>query len=339
MRERANWRILVVAAAACAAAATAAGLADAVQRPAKAAHAKAPVVRRIAAAVIVDLCAKAGNATMADGAVVPIWGFARKPAGIACTDPSVGAQLPGPVLDVSRGDVVTLNVTNALVGRTISLEAPGIDLTAGPQDAAPGNTVSLTFTASAEGTYLYDSAGDAGRQQAMGLYGALVVRGSTPGQADGAAFDLERTLVLSELDPAFNAAPDTFDMNAWKPTYWLINGQPYRSDAPTIDAHAGDRLLLRYANAGIDDNTMTMLGLRARLLARDAYALANPFDVVAETFASGATADALVTVPATAAAGTRFPLYNRQLHLTNGLPGGAGYSPGGMLTFVRVVAP
>ena len=49
--------------------------------------------------------------------------------------------------------------------------------------------------------------------------------------------------------------------------------------------------------------------------------------------------DALVTVPASAAAGDRFPLYNRQLHLTNGSPGNPQYyapDGGGMLTFIEV---
>jgi hypothetical protein len=78
---------------------------------------------------------------------------------------------------------------------------------------------------------------------------------------------------------------------------------------------------------------MALLGMHQRVLARDARLLANPFDAVAETIPAGATEDAIATIPP---AGTRFALYNRQLHLTNGVAGGPAHTPGGMLTFVEV---
>jgi hypothetical protein len=82
---------------------------------------------------------------------------------------------------------------------------------------------------------------------------------------------------------------------------------------------------------------MTMLGVDARMVAKDAYVLENPFDVVAQTLPAGATADGIVTIPSGAAAGDRFPLYDRGLHLTNGPLGAPQHAPGGMLTFVKVV--
>jgi FtsP/CotA-like multicopper oxidase with cupredoxin domain len=267
--------------------------------------------RRLQAAAVVNLCAKAADNVSIGATTVTIWGFVLKGAAADCSD--VTAQLPGPVLNVNQGDTVTLNVTNALpAGHPISIEAPGIAFAPGPQDAAVGTTVSLSFTANAEGTYLYESSGDAGRQEAMGLFGALVVHSTTAGLAYGNAFDAEHVLVLSEIDPNLNAAPDTFNMNDWDPTLWLINGQASPDTAP-ITAGAGKRVLLRYANAGIDNNTMTLLGLHERMIGQDANALANPFDVVSETFPSGETAEALVAIPAGAASGTKYALYNRQL--------------------------
>ena len=285
------------------------------------------------AASSIDLCAKAGSATMPDGESVDIWGFALK-SGTGCDDAGVVAQLPGPELDVNQGDDVTLNVTNTL-DRPISIEVPGIDFDPGPTDVAAGATVALSFHAGSEGTYLYDSAGDAGRQAAMGLYGAMVVHSSSANQAYGNAFDLERVLVLSEIDPELNSGPDAFVMNNWSPKYWLINGKAY-PDTPMIDVASGQKLLLRYLNAGSDNNTVTMLGLRQRVLARDAYALADPFDVVTQTFPSGETSDALITIPVGAAAGSKFPVYNRNLQLANGSPGASNHSPGGMMTFIHV---
>ena len=101
-----------------------------------------------------------------------------------------------PEVDVDENDSVTINVTNALPsGHTISVEAPGLSFDAGASDAAVGGTVSRTFTAAAPGTYLYQSAGDAGRQTAMGLYGASSSVRRTAGRAyddPASAYDVGR---------------------------------------------------------------------------------------------------------------------------------------------------
>jgi len=276
--------------------------------------------RTLAAAdVSVDLCAVAGSTTMSDSTLIPIWGFAPMPATNNCDDAT--PQLPGPEIDAVAGNVVTLNVTNDIDGHTISLEAAGIDVdpSASTPDAPTDQTASITFTAG-EGTYLYDSAGDSGRQQAMGLYGAIVFGSATPGQAYGVPVDAQRTLVLSEIDPGFNANPDGFDMNGWHPSRWLINGKDAPGSGP-ISAPPG-ALLLRYVNAGVDHNTIALLGLHERMLARDGFRLDNPYDVVSETFPAAETGDALVNIPASPS-GTQFPLYNQ-----NGKPG--------MTTFLQV---
>jgi FtsP/CotA-like multicopper oxidase with cupredoxin domain len=180
----------------------------------------------------------------------------------------------------------------------------------------------------------------------MGLAGALIVRPTSapdtpiPGQAYGSpttAFDVEATLVLSAVDPAFNNAPDTFDLHTYRATSWLVNGQPYPNAG--ITATAGQRLLLRYLNAGYDNTSMALLGMHQRVIARDARPLGNPFLAVAETIPAGATEDAIATVPAGAPPSPNgFPLYNRNLHLTNGPQSGPSPSPatgGGMLTFIH----
>jgi FtsP/CotA-like multicopper oxidase with cupredoxin domain len=179
-----------------------------------------------AAPVSINLCATAGTVTMPGGVTVPIWGFSSGGTGATPDCSSVTATLPGPMLSVNEGDVVTVNIANALpaasgaVGHAVSFEIPGTDVGAGPVTAAVGATLTRTFTANRPGTFLYQSGGDAGRQEAMGLYGALIVRPATggapiAGQAyhpASTAYDVEAALVLSALDPAFSAAPDTFDM-------------------------------------------------------------------------------------------------------------------------------
>jgi FtsP/CotA-like multicopper oxidase with cupredoxin domain len=283
----------------------------------------------------ISLCATTGTVDLPGQSGVTIWGFVRNESG-DCSAEHGHATLPGPVLSVDQGDTVTLNVMNDLpAGHTLSFEVPGLNFTAGDTDAGVGDPVTRTFTASAPGTYLYQSVGDGERQTAMGLYGALVVHSSTSGQAYGttdSAYDVPATLVLSAIDPAFNADPDGFDMRSYAPTYWLINGEAY-PDTDVIHAAAGQKLLLRYLNAGHDNTTMTLLGMDERVIARDAHLVPNAFDANAETIPAGQTEDVVTTVPAGSSGLTHgFPLYNRQLHLVNGAPSA---SPGGMMTFIQ----
>jgi len=292
-----------------------------------------------AATVPIELCAIDGAATLVGSVSVPIWGFANPTSPGNCSGAT--ATLPGPQLVVNEGDSVSVKVINALPpGHTLTFEAPGINFDPGGTDAAVGASVTMTFTATNPGTYLYTSAGDAGRQQAMGLAGLLIVRSATAGQAyDDAttAYDREAPLVLGAVDPAFNNDPDNFNLHDYHATYWLINGKSY-PDVPAIGG-SGPRVLLRYVNAGYDNTTMMLLGTHERVVARSAHLLNNPFGASAETIPAGATEDTIVTVPSSAPPSTNgFPLFNRQLHLTNGEQTGVNPSPltgGGMLTFIQ----
>jgi len=298
-----------------------------------------------AAPVAIELCATTGSVTFAgEPAPVPIWGFGVPATPGDCT--TATASLPGPLLTVNQGDTVTLTVRNTLpagagdVTHALRMEIPGVTFDPGPTDAAVGDSVTVTFTASAPGTYQYQSGGDAGRQEAMGLSGAMIVRPPTAGQAYGpatTAYDVEALLVLSAVDPAFNAAPDTFDLHGYRATSWLVNGLPYPNAG--ITATAGQRVLLRYVNAGFDNSSMALLGLHQQVIARDARLLTNPQLTAAETIPAGGTEDAIATVPATAPPSPHgFPVYNRHLHLTSGPQTGPTPTPatgGGMLTFIH----
>ena len=67
----------------------------------------------------------------------------------------------------------------------------------------------------------------------MGLAGALIVLpadGSAYGSQTGypdTKYDDDAVLVMSEIDPAFNASPASFDMRNFAPKYRLFNGKPY----------------------------------------------------------------------------------------------------------------
>ena len=99
-------------------------------------------------------------------------------------------QVPGPTMIVTEGQPVTINLTNNLptaAGNT-SILFPGFNVStsctaatpAGQQglltcEAAPGSTVTYTFTASTPGTHAYYSGTQGDLQVEMGLYGAIVV--------------------------------------------------------------------------------------------------------------------------------------------------------------------
>ncbi len=282
-----------------------------------------------------ELWAMTGTLSLPDGATVPIWGYADNPAG--------PAQLPGPALVVSQTETVHVVLHNDLAGNT-ALAFPGQDLVPDLVGVAPGGTVTYTFGADAPGTFSYEAGllASGARQVAMGLYGALIVRPA--GHPDWAyddpatAFDDEALLVFSEIDPDLNNDPAGFRLQEFKADYWLLNGAAYPGTAP-ISTTAGSRVLLRTLNAGVDHRAVGLLGLHQTVLAMDGYPLAYPYMVVAETVAAGQSLDLLVSVPAGAAPGTRYPLYETGQHLHNSgqmLPAGNAVAFGGILTFLAL---
>jgi FtsP/CotA-like multicopper oxidase with cupredoxin domain len=274
----------------------------------------------------IDLCAKTGTLAVG-GSSVNIWGYA---VGTCAT---AGAPtLPGPALTATVGDNVTVRLHNSLSQPT-SLVFPGqLGLVPDTAGVAPGGSKTYTFTASEPGSYLYESGTASARQVPLGLHGALVVRPAAAGQAYGAgtAYDREAILVLSEIDPALHASPTGYNVANFKPRHWLINGRAY-PETDLIAAGAGQDLLLRWLNAGNEHHTMAVLGASQRVIAKDAVPERHPYGAVAETVPTGSTVDAIVRVPAGSPAGTRLPLYSREMRQTND-----GTFPGGMLTYVEV---
>ena len=149
------------------------------------------------------------------------------------------------------------------------------------------------------------------------------------------AYDDEVALVLSEIDPNLNnsANPAAFDIRDYKPKYWLINGKAY-PDTDGILTTAGNRVLMRYINAGLEPHTMNLLGLDQSLLGVDGTPLPYSRRVTANTVAPGQTVDALAYIPAATLDGSRLALYDGSFLTKNN--GAAGF--GGMLAFLTVSA-
>jgi hypothetical protein len=136
-----------------------------------------------------NLTAQQAFLNQPDGEAIYSWGYgcAIAPAGFAPTLAGQNCptmQVPGPTLIVTEGQSVQVNLLNGLptaAGNT-SILFPGFNVTptggvAGllTQEAAPGTTVTYTFTASAPGTHAYYSGTQGDLQIEMGLYGAIIV--------------------------------------------------------------------------------------------------------------------------------------------------------------------
>jgi len=138
-------------------------------------------------------------------------------AGASCST----MQVPGPTLIVTEGQQVTVHLYNGLpaaAGNT-SLLFPGFTVsTSGgvagllTREAAPGSTVTYTFTATAPGTRAYYSGTQGDLQVEMGLYGAIIVLPATiPAECTSGvhASNLAAEAHWGETD--FRLAPAAYD--------------------------------------------------------------------------------------------------------------------------------
>jgi FtsP/CotA-like multicopper oxidase with cupredoxin domain len=139
-----------------------------------------------------NLTASTASISQPDGQAVYSWGYGctatsgpvYSPSTITTTPTCSTMQIPGPTLIVTEGQTVTVTLTNQLptsAGNT-SILFPGFNVaTSGgvagllTQEAAPGGTVTYTFTAGSPGTRAYYSGTQGDLQVEMGLYGAIIV--------------------------------------------------------------------------------------------------------------------------------------------------------------------
>ena len=278
-----------------------------------------------------NLYAMTGSTSLPGGASVPVWGYSSTSSG-PLTQPG------GPVLVVNQGETVSVTLHNVNIPENTAVLFLGQSMIPDLAGVGAGGSKTYTFVAGQAGTFLYESGliENSQHQVAMGMYGALVVRPATTGQAyDSAstAFNEEAVLVLGEIDPALNnsASPAGFDMRNYHPRYWLINGKSYpQTDA--VSTAAGHKVLLRYVNAGLQVHSMSVLGMRQGMIAIDGNPLSYARNMVAESIGPGRSMDTIVIVPASAGDGSKFAVYEASFLQHNNITAGFG----GMLTFLNV---
>lgn len=285
--------------------------------------------------------------------VVQMWGFAL--------DSSFGAMdgivnVPGPTLTLTPGDqTLTIYLDNNLP-ENISLLIPSLHMTnataATPTRRGDGRAISMTYETPAgnsspvsyrwinvdSGTYLYMSGTNPAKQVQMGLYGALTKDQAASTAYTGVPYDKEIILFYSEIDPSMHTAIAADDYGTGKTItsainydakYFLVNGSPYPTTASVIRGadNPGDRMLLRFLNAGLDTHVPSTLGAYMQIVAEDGRPLLYPQERYTLPLPSGKTADAILVTDDTG----KYVVYDRRLNLTN-----YASAEGGMLTYVGV---
>ncbi|MBI5445816.1 MAG: hypothetical protein HY900_31945, partial [Deltaproteobacteria bacterium] len=314
------------------------------------------------------LCAGATAKEMPDGAVVTMWGFAQDNNNNLSDGCGGQPQVPGPELVVLpedstglivhlRNDLPVLNGEQVRVSLFIqgqASSAAGAPATAFFTDAQsrerarsfieealPGAPVTYVWREFKPGTYLYMSGTHPAVQVQMGLYG-MACKDAGPGLAyAGVPYDRAVALLYSEIDPGLHAAVQADDYGPGKsvtstfnyhPEYFLVNGEPYvRGVTPEIPAgNVGQRILIRFANAGLQPHVPVLQGGYLKLVAEDG----NPYPYSREQYSvllpAGKAMDAIFTP----GAGGTYAIHDQRMNLTNALQ-----TPGGLMSFLKVNPP
>ena len=159
-------------------------------------------------------------------------------------------QVPGPRIRLTEGDRVRIRVTNSLPEPTTvhwhglivpnAMDGPA-EITQDP--IAPGDTFEYEFEVSQAGTFFYHSHSHVDRQQALGLYGALIIDPLDPEAAP--EYDQELLVQLQEWNEREGYTYPAMPMEGALPNFFTINGKAYPA-TETVQANVGDRLLIRF---------------------------------------------------------------------------------------------
>ena len=161
-------------------------------------------------------------------------------------------QVPGPQIRVDEGDRLRINVTNNLEdptsvhwhGLILPNEMDGAaDVTQAPIE--PGATFTYEFTTGEAGTYFYHSHFEPDRQQALGLYGALIVDPADEARDLAYDYDQEVVILLQEWLERDGYTYPAMMMEGALPNFFTINGKSY-PETQHISMKVGERLRVRF---------------------------------------------------------------------------------------------
>jgi FtsP/CotA-like multicopper oxidase with cupredoxin domain len=200
-------------------------------------------------------------------------------------------QVPGPRLRVVEGDRVRIHLRNSLPesttvhwhGLVVPNEMDGPARITQPP-VPPGGSYVYEYTVEQSGTFFYHTHDHADRQQALGLYGALLI---DPRADTGQAADLEYVIQLQEwLKREWLTYPAML-MDGGLPNYFTINGKAYPS-TDVVRMTVGQTVKLRFI--GTNNNfvhPMHIHGGPFEVVALDGAPLAPTAQYLADTINVG----------------------------------------------------
>ncbi len=199
--------------------------------------------------------------------------------GVTVTAYAINHQVPGPRLDFAEGDRVRINFTNYLPDSATmhwhglvvpnAMDGPG-NITQVP--VPPGGRYVYEYVVRQAGTYFYHSHTRPDRQQALGLYGALIIRPRDAAAEPRATYD--HVVQLQEWLHRDGLTYPAMLMEGGLPNYFTINGKAYPA-TETLRMRVGETLKLRII--GTNNNfihPMHMHGGPFTVVARDGIVLA-----------------------------------------------------------------
>ena len=161
-------------------------------------------------------------------------------------------QVPGPLIRIRDGDRVRLNVHNELPEAT-TVHWHGLDVPNemdGPADVTqepiePGESYRYEFDVYQPGTFFYHSHKEPDRQQALGMYGALIVDPANDQIDEAYDYDYDVPILLQEwLEREGYTFPAMF-MEGGMPNFFTINGKAY-PDTETVRMRVGEKARFRF---------------------------------------------------------------------------------------------
>jgi len=269
-------------------------------------------------------------------------------------------NLPVPVSIVIPGQRTTMTPVwdDGTSGTRPSLTARVRSFTHEAQ--ANGGTATYTWSNLKPGTYLYQSGTHPAVQVQMGLYGVLTKDAAAGPPKEvyvGKQYDNQIVLLYSAIDPNIHHSVATghyagipaqtipgytpppivksftSTIDYW-PRYFLINGESYPNvlsdpDHPIV---TGERLLIRFLNAGLQTYVPTLFGGYMSLIAEDGNLYPYPKAQYSVNLPAGKTIDAIFT-PQSAGS---YTVIERRLNLTNKGTYSGDPSSGGMVVKFKV---
>lgn len=292
--------------------------------------------------------------TMADGVIIPMWGYALD-SDFEAHDGVL--SVPGPRLTVPENDSVLIIRLENNLSHPTSIVIPGQFTALLPVRESNGRVSSFTQTTVPNntsyteyrwdnlkpGSYLYQSGTHPAVQVQMGLYGALTKDAGPMQVYPDVHYGHEFVLVFSEIDPLLHeaVANKTYGIDSptvtmtstvdYNPKYFLINGKSFPKTISTgLDPVPANKIILfRYLNAGLKTRVPYFYSSHVLQVAEDGNQLPFSRELLAIPLAAGKTVDAIVgPLPP-----GQYPIFDRRLALTN-----SDQPYGGMLTRFSVLS-